>query len=324
MSTQGQPSRKFVQTFILATQTNGYFVLNDIFRYLYDEDEEADIEDVPELKQELEHVGVVPGGYQEPAPTEVEIEPKGLTSSTDPAAREHDAALVDKELEGVIRGDETAKEPTPTDAVNGTPEDEVMKGVAHAEDAPAAAVTVPELTKTEPAEEVAQPEKPKDPAPSPAKEAPKPAAAAKPALPKTWAQLAGSNSRTTAPAVPVAAPASTTAPPTKPSQPQQAPAPSAPITVATPTTPAREPSPAEGSQEGSTGGWQAVGADHKRQQSRSQGQTAASDDRVRAYVRNVYADISPEELRNTLQKFGFIPYCDINRQKVRTLHSTVD
>ncbi len=37
ISNQGQPHKRFVQTFVLAEQTNGYFVLNDIFRYLAEE-----------------------------------------------------------------------------------------------------------------------------------------------------------------------------------------------------------------------------------------------------------------------------------------------
>ena len=32
MSNKGEPWRKFAQTFFLAEQPNGYFVLNDIFR----------------------------------------------------------------------------------------------------------------------------------------------------------------------------------------------------------------------------------------------------------------------------------------------------
>ncbi len=31
---QGKPKRSFVQTFFLAVQEKGYFVLNDLFRYL--------------------------------------------------------------------------------------------------------------------------------------------------------------------------------------------------------------------------------------------------------------------------------------------------
>ncbi|KAJ2989575.1 hypothetical protein NUW54_g8741 [Trametes sanguinea] len=37
MSNKGEAWRKFVQTFFLAEQPNGYFVLNDIFRFLKEE-----------------------------------------------------------------------------------------------------------------------------------------------------------------------------------------------------------------------------------------------------------------------------------------------
>src|SRR5882762_5281310 len=42
MSNHGDPWRKFVQTFFLAEQPNGYFVLNDIFRFLKEETLEGD------------------------------------------------------------------------------------------------------------------------------------------------------------------------------------------------------------------------------------------------------------------------------------------
>ncbi|CCM03268.1 uncharacterized protein FIBRA_05396 [Fibroporia radiculosa] len=42
MSNHGEPWRKFVQTFFLAEQPNGYFVLNDIFRFLKEEAVESD------------------------------------------------------------------------------------------------------------------------------------------------------------------------------------------------------------------------------------------------------------------------------------------
>ncbi|KAK9712598.1 hypothetical protein K7432_007041 [Basidiobolus ranarum] len=45
MSNKGGPSQKFAQTFFLAEQPNGYFVLNDIFRFLKEEvEEELDYE----------------------------------------------------------------------------------------------------------------------------------------------------------------------------------------------------------------------------------------------------------------------------------------
>jgi len=40
ISNKNQPWRKFAQTFFLAEQTNGYFVLNDIFRYLKEDEHE--------------------------------------------------------------------------------------------------------------------------------------------------------------------------------------------------------------------------------------------------------------------------------------------
>ena len=66
------------QTFILAAQTNGYFVLNDIFRYIVDEEDEAnDADDVP---QEQQQASAIEAGVQEPAPTVQPgaSEPEGL------------------------------------------------------------------------------------------------------------------------------------------------------------------------------------------------------------------------------------------------------
>ncbi|KAG0371867.1 hypothetical protein BGX24_001060, partial [Mortierella sp. AD032] len=46
MSNRGGPSQKFVQTFFLAEQPKGFYVLNDIFRYLKDDSE---VEAEPEI-----------------------------------------------------------------------------------------------------------------------------------------------------------------------------------------------------------------------------------------------------------------------------------
>jgi hypothetical protein len=45
LSNRDEPSQKFAETFFLAEQPNGYFVLNDIFRYLK-EDIESDYDDI--------------------------------------------------------------------------------------------------------------------------------------------------------------------------------------------------------------------------------------------------------------------------------------
>ncbi|SPO22265.1 related to Ras-GTPase-activating protein binding protein 2 [Ustilago trichophora] len=53
LSNNGGGWRKFAQTFFLAEQPNGYYVLNDIFRYLKDEDEiEAEAEALDEAIQD--------------------------------------------------------------------------------------------------------------------------------------------------------------------------------------------------------------------------------------------------------------------------------
>ncbi|KAG0264894.1 hypothetical protein BGZ95_003474, partial [Linnemannia exigua] len=53
MSNRGGPSQKFVQTFFLAEQPKGFYVLNDIFRYLKDDSEvEAEVVEAEEQQQE--------------------------------------------------------------------------------------------------------------------------------------------------------------------------------------------------------------------------------------------------------------------------------
>ena len=337
ISNKSLPHRKFAQTFVLAGQTNGYFVLNDIFRYIAEEEEEL-------VNEEVQDTSTVPGGYQEPAPTAGEPEPKGLTSSSDPAAQEHDAAEVDKQLEEVINEDEdeTAAAPEETSApaaeVNGTPvpEPEITE-VARAEEAPDAAVSPPEqdaaaedvVKESEAAAvEAAAEEKPVSPEPSPVEPAPEPkaspappavpAAPPKPAAPKTWASLIASSNRVATPAIPTsAAPsqassqASSQPKAAPPAQPQPTPAP-APQTVSTP--PAREPTPDQDS-----AGWQSVGHDHNRKQSRAQAQAPAAEaQNSRAYIKNVYESIDADALKAALSKFGDISYFDVSRQKVCT------
>ena len=45
MSNRGEAWRKFAQTFFLAEQPKGYYILNDIFRYLKEEDEAEEDEE---------------------------------------------------------------------------------------------------------------------------------------------------------------------------------------------------------------------------------------------------------------------------------------
>ncbi|KAL1311726.1 hypothetical protein AAFC00_001823 [Neodothiora populina] len=328
ISNKSAPHKKFTQTFVLAGQTNGYFVLNDIFRYIVDEEDEVSAQEV----QEESAAQSAPADVQKPAPAaEPETaEPETLTSSSDPAAIERDAAELDKELEEKIIEPETsaaaaAAEAEPEVTTNGTPKEEAPAQ----EEAPApaaveepAAAAVPEPAAPEALVE----EKPKDPEPTPAMSPAKqpaaqpaapaaqssPAAPAKPAAPKTWANLAAAAHRVVMPAIPTPqSPASSTAP--QPKAASTLTQTTAPVPSAAPASAAAgEPSPSAGQQDE----WTSVGGDHKRQQSKAQAAGGAQEaPQYRAYIKNVNDTIDAKDLRAELEKFGELLYFDVARQK---------
>jgi hypothetical protein len=331
ISNKSQAHKRFTQTFVLATQTNGYFVLNDIFRYLNDEEDEpeADVEPgveeaapVPEAADESLASGATPDIH----------EPKTLTSSIDPDAVEHDAQQVDQELEQKVLNEEPQATEEP--AVNGSPQEEVEEEQAEEEPTPAVIPTEDVAAAAAPAvgDENLKPEAPKDPEPtpleSPAKEAtPPPLAAPKPAAPKTWASLAASANKVATPAAPPApsptsqgksttstakpAPAATSTTPTAPA------ASSFTVPQAAPSAPAaqRDESPAAGSQGEE---WTPVGGSHNRQQSRqvNQQQEAPSN---RGYIKNVHSGINADELKAALDEVAEVTYFDVAPEKVSCL-----
>lgn len=323
MSNKAAPHRKFVQTFVLAEQPNGYFVLNDIFRYIIeDEDEEEQLE--PEVA--LSH---------EPPPTAaLEAEPETLTSSTDPALKQHDVEQVDMKLEEEIKessgdkieapseepSEELKEEPVP---IEPTISDNV--DVNHAKDAPAAAVTehhaeesqesVEEPTKLE---DVPQ-EKPKDPDPTPVASPPKPTKATpiqsqpavgptKPAAPKTWANLVAAN-RVAPPAVPSSS--SSTSPAS--SQPK---ATQPPVNRQPSPPPSSSEEPSRSQTNGNTG-WQMAGQDSSKRQNRQQSISGNADkDHVLGYVKNVTEKVDASLLKAALAEHGKLAYFDVSRPKV--------
>ncbi|KAJ4357288.1 uncharacterized protein N0V89_001863 [Didymosphaeria variabile] len=304
ISNKGQPHKRFAQTFVLAEQTNGYFVLNDIFRYLAEE---------PEEEEELQQEASAPvTGVQEVPPTAAAPEDAALNHSDEIANSEEDLVKVDHKLEEAAHEEPVQEVSAPAGAVNGTPATE-NADVIEAEEAPAAAVSASEEAPSkEPEapveEEVAQPEKPKDPAPTPTapKAAPK-AAPSKPAVPKSWAALAASAHKVATPAVPAAA----TPPPPSQSK-STTPAPNQPLAVPEKSSaPAREPSPANS--QGDAAGWQTAGT--KKEPSRGQTQAPSDADQRRAYIKNVYSQVEEGALKAALTKFGEIEHLDISRQK---------
>ena len=89
MSNHGDPWRKFVQTFFLAEQPNGYFVLNDIFRFLKEETLEGDgtDEEVHEPNTVPEPVPVVQAAVSAPEPAfEAPSDLPGVVENSIPAA----------------------------------------------------------------------------------------------------------------------------------------------------------------------------------------------------------------------------------------------
>lgn len=321
ISNKAAAHRKFVQTFILAEQPKGYFVLNDIFRYIVDEEEE---------EMENGHPA------QEPEPTlapeaEAEPEPETLTGFADPTQQHHDVEQVDKKLqeEALQKSASSDESSTSVNPVNGYAATESVE-IDHAEDAPAAAVKMSEETAESP-EQAAESaaveetqEKPRDPdltpvasPPKPAKAAPvepaAPAAPSKPAAPKTWANMVATN-RVASPAVPNVASSSTATPP--PSQPKAAA--STTNQSVTPTTSTSDESPAKAQQNGNSG-WQMAGSDNNKKHGRQQSQSVSGQDKVMAYVKNVTDKVDASILRTVLEKYenGKLPYFDVSRQKVR-------
>jgi len=301
ISNQGQPHKRFAQTFVLAEQTNGYFVLNDIFRYLAEEPEEDD---------EAQNDAALPvNGNSE---TATFPENSSLNQGNEVTTSEEDLDKVDEKLE-----ETAAEQVAPAAPVEQVPEE---VEAPQQEEAPSAAVEEASKEPEAAAEQaVAQPEKPKEPAPTPAPSASKAAPVAmpsgppKPAAPRTWASLAASAHKVATPVV--AAPASQQVP----AQPKSS-APTQPAAAAAPSSqtsaPARDQSPANSQGEP---GWQSV-TGHKKEQSRVQNQPQPVDaDQKRAYIKNVYSQVDEAALKAALSKFGDIEYMDLSRGKVRQI-----
>ena len=325
LSNRGQPHKKFTQTFVLATQTNGYFVLNDIFRYLVEDEDEAEAE-TQQPQEEVQQVSGTESSVQEPAPKE--SLPATLTSSSDPAAIEQDAEKVDKKIEEkLVNGTKPEAEEEPVAVEEEKPAPAEEKPV---EEAPATQPEVESEPAKEPEKEVAaeadiEEETPKDPEPTraptpPKQEAPKAAPAPKPAapaVPKTWASLAASAAKTVTPVIPqpVAQAAKSV------QQKAAAAIPTAPaaaianaITPNAPSAPSSQDAKGNDSQDE----WTAVGGSHNRNASK---QTNAApqqqEPQFRGYIKNVHDNVEVAKLRSELEKFGEVTYFDIARQKVR-------
>ncbi|KAH6606770.1 ntf2 and rrm domain-containing [Trichoderma cornu-damae] len=302
----GEP-KKFVQTFVLAQQPSGYFVLNDMLRYISEDEEEQ-----PVAEAELEAPVAEP---EESAPEA-------------PVAAEPESAEADIQVE-VVNADEVDQKLQDASKVNGADAEEPVEAAETAEaepekPAPVDAETAAKEIAEEEASEVA--EKPKEPNSTPAgKPTPQPeavpaepaapakqmtwasraAAAAGPRpvvpLPKTATPPAPSQNRAPAPAAAAAAAAAASAPV---SAPVSAPA-AAATAAATAEAPVKEAS-----------GWQTAGADSKRQnRPQSISANVVEKEGTMGYVKYVTEKVQDADLRSALAAFGDLSYFDINRAK---------
>ncbi|KAH7344797.1 hypothetical protein B0J17DRAFT_624093 [Rhizoctonia solani] len=213
ISNSGEPWRKFTQTFFLAEQPNGYFVLNDIFRYLKEESS-GDDEGEEDTKEEAEAQEGEPAPESAPVtqlhdvpehpPAQPEPEP---VVSLPPSAPQEPPAPEPVPEAPAVNGNhveektpEPAKETTQLPSPSPEPEAQPEEEPTPADLTPArgltpvpapAAVSAPAPAPAPPAAE-----KPQAPVAAPAAPpAPvQPVQPAAPSAPKTWANLAATNS----------------------------------------------------------------------------------------------------------------------------------
>ncbi|KAH8155643.1 uncharacterized protein LAJ45_00653 [Morchella importuna] len=311
MSNNGLPNRKFSQTFFLAEQPNGYYVLNDIFRYLKDDEdmeegedyEEGEVEDiledpaveavvneaveiaVEELVEAIEDLST-----KETVKTEIEIEDDKIkveeTVTVEPALPVAESQDVPPSVNGnveSVNGDAPATEPEANPEPEAEPEPEPEPEPQVEEPAPAAPVVeaVPTLVE----EKKAAPPAVKEP-----ERVPTPVA-----VPKT---------------VPTRGPCCTSYSCSECSNPSNiysfcpsAAASTAAATATAATSPSAPAAPTGGSQ------WQTADSSKRRAAS-----SANSANPTAAQIRNVPESITQQALRDALSKFG-LKRCELNRPK---------
>ncbi|KAG6332109.1 hypothetical protein ID866_6977 [Astraeus odoratus] len=211
MSNHGDPWKKFVQTFFLAEQPNGYFVLNDIFRFLKEESTEDDLSDADstapaEQPSTPEQVVVEPTAAPAPEPAP---EPTSTPAPAPTEAVPPPAPVPEEEPTTV-----SPQPPSPPPAAEtNLPEPNGIHSSEQEEEAPA---TPPEPSPQVPAVDIpSEPTLPAAPpsqaplppaSPAPASQPPAPIqqqtqpqphapTPAKPPAPKTWASLAATDSK---------------------------------------------------------------------------------------------------------------------------------
>ncbi|KAG5980914.1 hypothetical protein E4U55_003518 [Claviceps digitariae] len=318
-SNKGGEPKKFVQTFVLAQQPSGYFVLNDILRYICEEDED-----------ESSAPADTPADLQEPVPTAAEVE-SGKENGHEESKLDADA--VDEKLnetaaaqdETLLNGDDVAETPKIAEAkaepaVEVAPEETAKETATEPEKAEEPISSSTPVAKPKQETVTAAPAAPVAAAPAPAP-APEPIM---PPKPMTWASRAAAAAGPR-PVVPL--PKNATTPPAQ-SQ-NRTPAPAAAAAAATAAAPPAAPAPAASAAQHAaptaptadtaakeSSGWQTAGGDSKRQ-NRPQSISANVNEKepFLGYVKFVSDKVQDADLRSALAARGELNYFDINRQK---------
>ncbi|KDQ31827.1 hypothetical protein PLEOSDRAFT_43137 [Pleurotus ostreatus PC15] len=182
MSNRGEPWRKFVQTFFLAEQPNGYFVLNDIFRFLKEDTVEDSDDAAPGEATPASAPSSVPtsepAAQQEEQPV-VQLPAAAPTDVAEPTWSAVNASYADEPKPEEIREPSPAP-PAPAPVEEASPSPAPSPAPVPAEVVPPKVNGVSEHHP----EPTPAPQQPPAPTPAPA-----------PPQPKTWANLAAANSK---------------------------------------------------------------------------------------------------------------------------------
>lgn len=305
---------------MLAQQPAGYFLLNDILRYVNEGEEEATegavSESAPAVEMEApQEPAAVTESAAAAAAAAPEPEKAQVEQPAEPAPATLDAEVVDKKLE---EASSTAKD-TPSTTAAETP----VEAAPAVEEAPAKTEEAqtsadPEKTAQEIAEEDAKkPELPKDPSPTPAPSrapAPEPEKPKGPPKPMSWASRA---------AAAVGVPVKPVVPLPKAAPAAAAPAQQRSAAASAPAQPKASAAPAQASEntaqpaDKDASEWRTAGADSKRQSRQQSTSTPpAEKEGTLAYVKFVTEKVKEDDLRAALGNFGEMVYFDINRSKV--------
>ncbi|KAJ2491664.1 hypothetical protein IWW37_002114 [Coemansia sp. RSA 2050] len=183
MSNNGQSSRRFAQTFLLVKQPGGYYLHNDILRYLKDDLEEREPATAPASASAVEAEALAAAASLETdsaAVPDIAVCPKKDEKvDADEPVKQADAPSAAAAAEAV------AEVLTPVVEIKAAVAEEIAVPVA----SEAAATSAPSNTKSEP-----KPKAPREkPAASEAPKAEKPVAPV-PSKPTSWANLAANDS----------------------------------------------------------------------------------------------------------------------------------